>query len=162
MTDLLRMPEQNKAMIVGRATRDAELRFTQNNQAVCSFTVAASRYYKDQVSGQWKEVPSFIPVVTWAKLAEQCGERLKKGNAVAVEGRIQSRAYESKTGEKRTLIEVVADRIQFLTRSAETANTGAAAEVEKTAQSVHEPAASEGDTYTAATPSTTSDEEIPF
>lgn len=161
MTDLLRMPEQNKAMIVGRATRDAELRFTQSNQAVCSFTVAASRYYKDQVTGQWKEIPSFIPVVTWAKLAEQCGERLKKGNAVAVEGRIQSRAYESKTGEKRTLVEVVADRVQFLTRSVEMA-TSEAAGVEKTTHSVHEPAVNEGDTYAETTPSTTSDEEIPF
>jgi len=157
------MQEQNKAMIVGRATRDAEVRFTQNNQAVCSFTVAASRYYKDQVSGQWKEVPSFIPVVTWAKLAEQCGERIKKGNAIAVEGRIQSRTYETKTGDKRSVLEVVADRVQFLTRVVDATHVEATAGAEKAAPASPEPSAQDTESLSdTPSSSTTSDEEIPF
>jgi single-strand DNA-binding protein len=117
MTEQIRLPEQNKVFISGRVTWEPELRFTPSKQAVTTFGIAANRNYKDQQTGEWKEFTSFVSIVSWGKQAELCVERLKKGNAVFVEGRLQSRSWESKTGEKRTSLEVVADRIQFLTKA---------------------------------------------
>jgi single-strand DNA-binding protein len=117
MAENLRMPEMNKIILIGRVTRDLELRYTPANQAVVTFNVASSRNYKDAQSGEWKEIVSFIPVVAWGKQAEMVADRLKKGSAVYVEGRLQSRSWESKQGEKRTTLEVIADKFQFLTKN---------------------------------------------
>jgi single-strand DNA-binding protein len=80
--------------------------------------IASSRAYKDpkDPSGAWKEETCFVNVVAWGPLAERCGDSLKKGSAVLVEGRLQSRSWETEEGQKRTVIEVRADRIQFLDR----------------------------------------------
>lgn len=116
MAENLRIPEVNRVMLIGRVTRDLELRYTQSNQAVVSFSIANARTYKDQQTSEWKELVSFIPIVLWGKLAENISSRVKKGSAVCVEGRLQSRTYETLKGEKRTQVEVIADRIQVMSK----------------------------------------------
>ena len=117
MSDL-RLPSLNRIILAGRLTRDPDLRYTQAGTAVTTLGVASSRAYKDPKDPEagWKEETCFVNVVAWAQLAERCGENLKKGSAVLVEGRLQSRSWETEDGQKRTVIEVRADRIQFLDR----------------------------------------------
>ena len=103
----------NKVLLIGNLTRDPELRYIPSGSAVATFTVAVNRVYKDQ-SGEKKEQTSFIRVVVWGRRAEVCGEYLSKGSPVFVEGRLQSRDWETQEGQKRSTVEVVADNIQFL------------------------------------------------
>jgi single-strand DNA-binding protein len=111
-----RLPEQNSVVLVGRLTRDPELRRTSTGKAVCSFDIAISRRMKDTSTGQWKDSdPTFVPIIIWGDQAERCGERLKKGFPVHVEGRLQTNKWESNDGVKRSRLEVIASRVQFLT-----------------------------------------------
>ena len=103
----------NKVLLIGNLTRDPELRYIPSGSAVATFTVAVNRVYKDQ-SGEKKEQTSFIRVVVWGRRAEVCGEYLSKGSPVFVEGRLQSRDWQTQDGQKRNTVEVVADNIQFL------------------------------------------------
>ena len=103
----------NKVLLIGNLTRDPELRYIPSGAAVATFTVAVNRVYKDQ-AGEKKEQTSFIRVVVWGRRAEVCGEYLSKGSPVFVEGRLQSRDWETQEGQKRNTVEVVADNIQFL------------------------------------------------
>ena len=103
----------NKVLLIGNLTRDPELRYIPSGSAVATFTVAVNRVYKDQ-AGEKKEQVSFIRVVVWGRRAEVCGEYLSKGSPVFVEGRLQSRDWETQEGQKRSTVEVVADNIQFL------------------------------------------------
>jgi single-strand DNA-binding protein len=116
-TQQLRLPQVNDVCLVGRLTRDPELRFTTKGAAVCRFDLAVNRRYKDNASGEWKEDVSFIPVVVWREAGQRCGERLKKGSPVYVEGRLKSRSWETKEGQKRTGLEVESMRVQFLERT---------------------------------------------
>jgi len=118
MSDL-RLPTLNKIVIAGRCTRDPEVRFLQSGTAVATIGLASSRAYKDpkDPSGEWKEEVCFVNVVAWGPLAERCGDSLRKGSAVLVEGRLQSRSWDGEDGKKRSTIEVRADRIQFLDRN---------------------------------------------
>ncbi|MDR0617412.1 MAG: single-stranded DNA-binding protein [Endomicrobium sp.] len=112
----LRLPEQNSVILVGRLTRDPDLRRTSTGKAVCSFDIAMSRRMKDSATGQWKDAdPTFVPIIVWGDQAERCSERLKKGLPVHVEGRLQTNKWEGNDGVKRSRLEVVASRIQFLT-----------------------------------------------
>ncbi len=108
------MANLNKIFLIGNLTRDPELRYIPSGSAVTTFTVAVNRVYMQQ--GEKKEEVSFIKVVVWAKMAEACGEYLSKGSPVFVEGRLQSRSWETPQGEKRSALEVVAERVQFLGR----------------------------------------------
>ena len=103
----------NKVLLIGNLTRDPELRYIPSGSAVATFTVAVNRVYKDQ-AGEKKEQTSFIRVVVWGRRAEVCGEYLSKGSPVFVEGRLQSRDWETQDGQKRNTVEVIADNIQFL------------------------------------------------
>jgi len=147
----LRLPEQNSVTLVGRLTRDPEVRFTGKGQAVCSFDLAVNRRYKD-TAGTWQDDTSFIPVVVWGDAANRCGERLKKGFPAHVEGRLKSRNWETKDGQKRTSIEVIARRVQFLSK---VTATDSESEADST-ESAEQPKAA-GASAAAAT-----DEEIPF
>lgn len=100
-------------MLIGNLTRDPELRYVPSGTAVATFTLAVNRVYKAQ-TGEKKEQTSFIRIVVWGRMAEVCGEYLTKGSPAFVEGRLQSREWESQEGQKRSTIEVVADNIQFL------------------------------------------------
>jgi single-strand DNA-binding protein len=105
----------NRIFICGRLTRDPELRFTPSGAPVGTFAIASNRRFKNQ-GGEWKEEVCYVNVVTWGKLAERAGEALKKGSAVYVEGRLRSRSWNQPDGLKKSVIEVVADRVQFLDR----------------------------------------------
>jgi len=107
------MASLNKVLLIGNLTRDPELRYIPSGSAVATFTIAVNRYYTTQ-TGEKKEQASFIRVVVWGKRAELCGEYLKKGNPVFVEGRLQSREWQAQDGQKRSTMEVIADNIQFL------------------------------------------------
>jgi single-strand DNA-binding protein len=101
--------------MVGRLTRDPELRRTNTGKAVCSFDIAISRRMKDPATGEWKDAdPTFVPVIVWEAQAERCAERLKKGLPVYVEGRLKTDKWEGADGQKRSRLEVVATRVQFL------------------------------------------------
>lgn len=107
------MANLNKVFLIGNLTRDPELRYIPSGSAVATFTVAVNRVFKSQ-AGEKKEQTSFIRVVVWGRRAEVCGEYLSKGSPVFVEGRLQSRDWETQDGQKRNTVEVVADNIQFL------------------------------------------------
>jgi single-strand DNA-binding protein len=119
------MASLNKVFLIGNLTRDPELRYIPSGSAVVTFTVAVNRVYKSQ-TGEKKEQVSFIRVVVWGRRAEVCGEYLSKGSPVFVEGRLQSREWETQDGQKRSTTEVVADNIQFLRMGAKAPPTGAA------------------------------------
>ena len=100
----------NKVVIIGRLTRDVELRKTNSDASVCSFTVAV-----DNPTGADREkTASFISCVAWRQLADLIARYLKKGSLVGVEGRLQTRTYETRDGRKATATEVVCDNVQFL------------------------------------------------
>ena len=102
----------NKAMIIGNLGRDPEMRYTPNGQAVTQFTVAVNRNYK--VGDEWKEETEWFRVVAWAALAERTAEYLRKGRKVYVEGRLQTRSWEDKDGQKRYTTELVANTVTAL------------------------------------------------
>ncbi len=122
MPTVIRLIQLNNVQLVGRLTRDPELRFTTSGVPMCRFDLAVNRGYKDK-SGEWKDDTCFIPVVVWREAGQRCGEKLKKGSPVYVEGRLKSKNWETKDGQKRSGHEVDALRVQFL----EKADTGAGA-----------------------------------
>jgi single-strand DNA-binding protein len=103
--------------MTGNLTRDPEVRYIPSGAAVVTLRIASTRRY--QSGGEWKDDTCFIDVVAWRELAERCGDQLHKGSPVLVEGRLQSRDWETQEGQKRTAIEIVADRIQFLEKRGE-------------------------------------------
>jgi len=113
MSDL-RLGYLNSVQLIGRLVADPELRYTQKGAPVCDFRIASSRRYKNRETGEQQEETLFINVVAWRRQAELANDFLKKGSAVLIEGGLRSRQWESAQGEKRSAIEVVARRIQFL------------------------------------------------
>ncbi|HOW35609.1 MAG TPA: single-stranded DNA-binding protein [Candidatus Omnitrophota bacterium] len=107
------MASLNKVLLIGNLTRDPELRYTPSGMAVTNLGLAVNRKFKNK-NGELKEETCFITVVSWGKQAEVCNQYLQKGRPVCVEGRLQSRSWETKEGQKRNTIEVQAERIQFL------------------------------------------------
>jgi single-strand DNA-binding protein len=107
----------NKAMLIGRLTRDPEMRYLPSGQAVTSFGIATNRYGTDQ-AGERKEFTDFHNIVAWNQgkrnLAEICSQYLRKGALVYIEGRIQTRSWEGQDGQKRTRTEINANDVQFL------------------------------------------------
>jgi single-strand DNA-binding protein len=101
----------NRVILIGRLTRDPNLRYTQNGHPVVNFSLAVDRPYTSQ-DGE-KEV-DFIDIVAWRKLAEVVANNLDKGRLVAVEGRIQTRMYDDREGNRRKVWEVLADNVRFL------------------------------------------------
>lgn len=113
----------NKAILIGRLTRDPELRYTSSNRAVCQFTVAIDRPFTNQATGNREA--DFINVVAWDKTGENVGKYMTKGRLIAVEGRIQTRNYDNNEGRKVYVTEVVASNVQFLeSRNAAQSNGG--------------------------------------
>jgi single-strand DNA-binding protein len=104
----------NRIILIGRLTRDPELRYVPSGAPVASFTLAVDRPFANQ---QGNRETDFIDVVAWRKLAEQVSQYMTKGRMVAVEGRLQIRSYETQDGQKRKVAEVVADGVRFLDRA---------------------------------------------
>ncbi len=101
----------NKVFLIGRLTRDPELRYTGNNTAVASFSIAVNRNFSNQ---QGEREADFINIVVWRKQAENVKNYLQQGSQVAIDGRIQTRSYDDNNGQKRYVTEVVADNVEFL------------------------------------------------
>jgi single-strand DNA-binding protein len=104
----------NKAIIVGRLGKDPEVRYMPSGGAVATFSVATSDSWKDKVTGEKKERTEWHRIVAYDKLGEICGEYLAKGRQVYVEGRLQTREWQDKDGNKKTTTEIVATDVQFL------------------------------------------------
>ncbi|ABQ23612.1 hypothetical protein CKR_P31 (plasmid) [Clostridium kluyveri NBRC 12016] len=101
----------NRTVLIGRLTKDPELKFTPSNgTAVTTFTLAINRRF----SKDGQQEADFIPIVVWGKIAESSANYLTKGKLAGVAGRIQTRSYEAKDGTMRYVTEVVADEVQFL------------------------------------------------
>ncbi|OGR83307.1 MAG: hypothetical protein A2902_01225 [Elusimicrobia bacterium RIFCSPLOWO2_01_FULL_64_13] len=153
---VLRLHQLNDVKLVGRLTRDPELRFTGKGQPICRFDLAVNRRFRDP-TGEWKDDTSFVPVVVWGDSGQRCADRLTKGSPVYVEGRLKSRSWESKDGQKRSSLEVNAQRIQFLAK-VQDASAGPPADRSEGFSPSAVPQAEE-----AAVPSSEGpDEDIPF
>ena len=107
----------NRATLIGNLTKDPDMRQTQSGVPVCTFTLAVQRRYADQ---NGEKQTDFFNVVCWRGLAENCGKYLTKGSKAGVHGSIQNRSYEDKQGNKRTITEIIADEVEFLSRKVET------------------------------------------
>jgi single-strand DNA-binding protein len=153
----------NKVILVGRLGRDPETRFTSGGQAVANFSLATDESYKDR-NGERQKRTEWHKIVVWGKQAEIAQQYLKKGSLVFVEGRIQSREWQDKEGQKRTSFEIVANNFRMLGGRSEGMAAGAGA---STASSSSHP-----DNFDQAAPShddspgpsapDISDEDIPF
>ena len=110
------MASLNKVLLIGNLTRPPELRYTPSGTAVADLRLAVNNDYTTQ-SGERRQEASFLTVIVWGKQAESCSEYLDKGSEIFVEGRIQVRDWEGKDGQKRTATEVVAERVQFMSRT---------------------------------------------
>lgn len=109
------MASLNKVMLIGNLTRDPELRYTTSGAAVCELGLAVNRKYV--MNNQEKEETTFIDIIVWNKQAESCSKYLQKGKSVFIEGRLKLDNWETKDGEKRSKMRVVAERVQFLSSS---------------------------------------------
>ncbi len=101
----------NKVVLIGNLTHDPEITTTTSGVPVCHFSLAVSRRY---TNSEGNRETDFIPIVVWRNQAESCHKYLKKGSKAAVYGTLQVRSYESKTGEKRTIAEVIAEEVEFV------------------------------------------------
>ena len=107
------MPSVNKVILLGNLGRDPELRFMPNGDAVCNFSIATTDSWKDK-AGEKQERTEWHNIVMYRKLAEIAGEYLKKGSSIYVEGRLQTRKWQTKEGQDRYTTEVIADSMQML------------------------------------------------
>lgn len=135
----------NKVILMGRLTRDPEVRYTQTGKVVCQFTLAVDRF---TTNAEGQREADFVPVVVWGKVGELCGNSLAKGHRALVDGRLQIRSYEAKDGSgKRWVTEVIASTVQFIER--------------KSSSAAHEQTAANGSMESFGSP-VAFDEEIPF
>lgn len=107
------MASFNRVVILGNLGQDPELRYTQSQMAVCTLSVATTDY-RTSADGQKQEFTEWHRVVVWNKQAENCAKYLAKGRSVMVEGRLQTRSFEDKQGQKRYVTEIVAQNVQFV------------------------------------------------
>lgn len=110
------MASVNKAILIGNLGKDPELRYTPSGQAVCTFSIATTRKWRDKQTNELKEQTDWHNIVLWGRQAETSKEYLQKGSPVYIEGRIQTRNYDDKDGNKRWITEIVGERMQFLGR----------------------------------------------
>lgn len=118
----------NKVILVGRLGRDPETRYTGSGQAVANFTMATDESYKDR-NGERQKRTEWHRITAWGKLAEICQQYLKKGTMVYIEGRIQSREWQDKEGQKRTSYDIVANTMKMLSSRGDAAAAAGAAGV---------------------------------
>lgn len=125
------MASVNKAILIGNLGKDPELRYTSSGQAVASFSLATTDRYKDK-DGNWQERTDWHNIVVWGRQGETAKEYLSKGRSAYIEGRIQTRSYDDKEGNKKWITEIVASRVQFLggrgeggSKSGEASDSGA-------------------------------------
>ncbi len=156
----------NRVILVGRLGKDPEMRYTPNGTAVCKFSLATDEAWRDQ-SGQLQKRTEWHNIVAWTKLAETCQKLLTKGKQIYVEGRIQTRQWDDRDGNKRTTTEIVIGTMRLLGSRAEGVAAGAGvAGAEPAAEPAREvPVHGEpvqGEPEEPAAGPTVSDEDIPF
>jgi single-strand DNA-binding protein len=105
------MSNGNSITLVGNITREPELRFTPSGQPKANFGIAVNRRWQNRQTNEWEEAVSFFNIVAWGSLGENASESLQKGSRVLVTGRLEQRSWETEGGEKRSIVEVVADEI---------------------------------------------------
>lgn len=125
----------NRVVLIGRLTKDPELRYTQNGVAVASFTLAVDRNYKN---AQGDKETDFIPCVVFRQLAELCANYLAKGRLAAVDGRIQVRSYEGQDGQRRWVTEVLGENVRFLSPKDNSSDSGSSAGPDSFGSFAHE------------------------
>ena len=118
------MASINKVILIGNLGRDPELRYTQSGQAVANFSLATTDRFSNR-EGERQERTEWHRVTVWGKTAENCAQYLNKGRSVYVEGRLQTREWEDKEGQKRRTTEVIAQTVQFLGARGESAGAPA-------------------------------------
>ena len=155
----------NKVILVGRLGRDPETRFTSGGQAVANFSVATDESYKDR-NGERQKRTEWHKIVVWGKQAEIAQQYLKKGSLVFIEGRIQSREWQDKEGQKRTSFEIVANNFRMLGGRGDgvAAGAGAGASVGGGRSEDFDQAGHSDDAFSSGATSgpEISDEDIPF
>ena len=141
----------NKIILLGRFTRDPEVRYTSTGKVVCQGTIAVDRPFVNQ-GGQHEA--DFIPIVIWGKQAEVCGNSFAKGQRILIEGRLQIRSYDAKDGSKRYATEVIVSNFNFIEKKISNTDTNTNASASTASQ------ADRGiEAFGAAVPF---DEELPF
>jgi single-strand DNA-binding protein len=145
----------NKVILVGNLGKDPELSYLPSGQSVAKFSLATSRSYKDK-SGETKEETEWHNIVAWGKLGEICAQYLTKGRQAYVEGRIQTRTWEGRDGNKRTSVDIVASDVQMLGGRGE----GAAGAPRSTGAKNTSPA--NDDSFDQSPPAEITDDDIPF
>jgi len=147
----------NKVILVGRLGKDPETRYTSSGQAVCNFSLATDETYKDR-AGERQKRTEWHRIVVWAKQAEIAQQYLHKGSLIYVEGRIQTRQWDDREGQKRTTVEIVANNFRMLGGRGDAAAAAAGAGTGSTEADVQTPAPAAEE---APAPEV-SDEDIPF
>ncbi len=121
----------NKVLLIGRLGRDPEVRYTPDGTAIANFSIATSEEWKDKKTGEKQERTEWHRIVAFRRLGEICGEYLSKGRQVYVEGRLQTRDWQDKDGNKRYTTEIVASQMQMLGSRDSIDNTGGGSEYKK-------------------------------
>jgi single-strand DNA-binding protein len=105
------MANGNTVTVVGNLTRDPELRYTPSGASNVRFGVAVNRRWMDRNTNEWQEATSFFDIVCWREMAENVSESLAKGSRVVVTGRLEQRSYEDRDGNRRNVVEIIADEV---------------------------------------------------
>ncbi len=132
----------NRIILIGRLTKDPELRYTSSGIAVANFSIAVDRGFKGQDKEQQTD---FFDIVTWRATAENCAEYLSKGRLIAVDGRLQTRKYQTQDGQNRTAYEVVAETVKFLEFAKKTSDGSQSSERKPQEAADSEPPAEDDD-----------------
>lgn len=150
----------NKVIILGRLGQDPELKYTPSGAAVCNFSLATSESWNDKATGQKQERTEWHRVVVWGKLAELCNQYLSKGRQAFVEGKLQTRSWEDKDGNKRYTTEIAASTVQFIGGQAQ---AGAGYETQSNNASMNQaPAQNTNQDYNISTDANFASDDIPF
>jgi len=149
----------NKVILVGNLGKDPELRYTPSGVAVATFPLATSERFRDK-SGEMQERTEWHNIVAWRQLAEICGKYLHKGKQVYIEGKIQTRSYEDRDGNKRYMTEIVADQMQMLGRLGDESNSQRGGEARRAPQESAGRGSSQSDDFSE--PPFNPDDDIPF
>ena len=132
------MASLNKVMLIGNLGKDPEVRFTASGQAVASFSLATSEKFKGK-SGEWEERTEWHNITLWGKLAEIAGEYLSKGKTIFVEGRLQTRKWQDKSGNDRYTTDIVGDKMQMLSPKGEKSGGDSSTAPKNNSSSYEEP-----------------------
>lgn len=149
------MASYNKVILMGNLTRDPELRYLPSGAAVANFGIAVNRVYNDRQSGERKEDVCFVDITAWARQAEVCNEYLRKGSPVFLEGRLNFNSWETDDGQRRSKLDVVAERVQLVGGRQDSDGGGAYDQAAPAS-------ASPSSEFSGEEGSSTTDDDIPF